>query len=525
MADDSVAADSRPNFLVILTDDMGYTDLGAFGGDDIKTPNLDALALEGVRFTNFHAAPSCKPSRAMLMSGNRNHEGGVGSQTARPEFAGQWGYEYQLPDRVAALPEALQEAGYDTFMAGKWHLNDGDASLPAARGFDRAFTLLEGADSHFDSAFVTEPAWSLDGARIHKPEGHSSDLFVDHMIQFMEESHTEGNPFFAYLAPTAPHWPIQVHPDWIDAYAGAYDDGYDQLCLRRMQRASELGAIPTNANIESCAMRDTPWEDMDEDSRLASSRRMETYAAMVEHMDMRIGDLLDYMDSRGLLENTWVIYMNDNGPQGTSWARTVGDLLDTNVDNSYAAIGTAASWVNHGLGWADATSSPFRGGKSRQHEGGIRVPAYAWRADLPTAGALDDDRLFIMDVMPTLLHLSGTAAPGGEFRGREVIPMRGKSFANRLMGSEESVHGDNVVAFDSADKRVVFIGEFKAVKEPGTEWELFNVLEDPGELTDLSATMPEKLAQLQAAYFAQGDLSNYIPLQPVAPSGGGLGSN
>lgn len=519
------AVDPRPSFLIILSDDMGYTDLGAFGGDDIATPNLDALAFEGVRLTNFHAAPSCQPTRSMLMSGNGNHEAGVGSQTAYPEHEGEWGYEYRLADRIAAMPEILQNAGYDTFMTGKWHLNEGDENLPAARGFDRAFTLLEGGDGHLVSAFETEPAWSLDGERIFKPEGYSTDLFVDYMIQFMEESHADGTPFLAYFAPTAPHWPIQAHPDWMDAYAGVYDEGFDLLCTQRMQRAAELGVLPETADVENCAQRELPWPELDEETRRAYARRMEIYAAMTGQLDVRIGDLLEYMDSRGMLDNTYIIYMNDNGPQGGSGgARTMGDWTAADVDNSYEAIGTPASWGNHGLGWADATSSPFREGKSHQYEGGIRVPAFVWHSNIEVSGSIDDDRLFIMDVLPTLLDLSGTAAPEGTFLGREIIPMRGKSFASRLSGNADSVHGDNPVVFDSADKRVVFIGDYKAVKEPGFDWELYNVQDDPGELQDLAEAMPDKLSELQDAYFAQAELSNYIPLRPAAP-GGGMGAN
>ncbi len=288
-------ANDRPSFLLITTDDMGYTDLGAFGGRDIPTHNLDRLAREGVRFSNFHATPSCAPTRASLMTGTGNHEAGLGTQLKVEGLQG-WGYERFLQDRVATLPEVLQAGGYYTIMSGKWHLGAADPSggnMPGDRGFDRDFALLQGADSHYSSVYLDRVEYSEDGERLADPprDYFSTTLYVDKLIGFLRDHEGSDQPFFAWFAPTEPHWPLQYPPGFEDTYAGAYDAGFDVLCLQRMAAALEEGVIPANADTTSCNKTEKPWDELDEETRATYRRTMEVYAAMVDHLDRETGRL------------------------------------------------------------------------------------------------------------------------------------------------------------------------------------------------------------------------------------------
>lgn len=512
----SQAADERPNVLLIVTDDMGYTDLGAFGGDDIATPNLDHLAMQGLRLTSFHVAPSCAPTRAMLMSGTGNHEAGLGTQISYPEFEGQEFYERYLPARIAALPEVLQQAGYHTYMAGKWHLGRGDetdGTVPGRRGFEQSFALLQGGDGHVHTVFEDPVEYSENGTRLKTPPSdfYSTTLFADKLIEQIDSA-SDSKPFFALFAPTAPHWPLQAPPGWLDRYRGSYDAGFDELCLRRMQGALEAGVLPVNADTSACPKEEVPWEELGDERRETYLRVMEIYAAMAEHLDLQIGRLVTHLEESGKLDNTWVLFLNDNGPQGGGFnTRFQGRLTAETRDNSLENLGLAWSWANIGQGWADAISAPFRDGKASQFEGGIRVPAFAWHADANRAGDTEGQLLTVMDIMPTILELTGTPVPGDNFANRTVLPMRGKSFAAVLQGETSVVHTpEEAIALDSAGRGVVMKGDWKIVREIRGDWMLFNILEDPGEGTDLASMNPQKLAELVADFERQAKASNYI---------------
>lgn len=520
----SAEQERRPNILLIVTDDMGYTDLGAFGGHDIPTPNLDWLAMEGLRLTNFHASPSCAPTRAMLMSGTGNHEAGLGTQLEYPEYEDQEFYERYMPPRIAALPEVLQAAGYYTVMSGKWHLGRGDPhgrTLPGLRGFDRAFALLEGGDGHVHSVF-DPPQYSEDGRQLDAPlaDFYSSTLYVDKLIEKLA-ANSANRPFFAWLAPTAPHWPLHAPPGWLGKYRGKYDEGFDVLCQKRMQGARDAGVLPASVSTSVCPKEEMPWVEVDDGRKASYVRAMEVYAAMVEHLDLEIGNVIEYLDREGELDNTWIIYMNDNGPQGGSLgSRTVGNLKRRDVDNSLGNLGLAWSWANIGQGWADALSAPYRDSKASQFEGGIRVPAFAWHARAARRGETEAQLLTVMDVMPTVLELTGTPAPGDTFAGRDVQPMRGKSFASVLAAAGELVHPpDEAIALDSAGRSVVIKGDWKIVREIAGDWMLFNIAGDPGETTDLAGREPDKFGELVADYEQQASASNYIRRVPHPEEG------
>lgn len=501
----------RPNFLIITTDDMGYTDLGAFGGTDMPTPNLDRLAMQGVRLTNFHASISCAPTRSMLMSGTGNHEAGLGSQRSSA-FDGHPGYERHITQRVLTLPERMQSAGYHTYLAGKWHLgNVVGETLPGDRGFERSFALLPGGFDHFklrdgeelpSTGNVLRVPYTEDGALVEElpDDFYSTNAYVEKMLGYLEESAASEQPFFAWFAPTAPHWPLQVHPDWLGKMRGSYDAGYDALCVARQQAALELGVLPAGADLSICPEIAAPWDQLSDEDKALNSRVMELYAEMVLHLDTEFGRIIEYLEESGQLANTYIIYHNDNGPEG-------GEIFDnrsglSRFNNDLDNLGNRDSWNNVGQGWADAQSAPFRRDKGSQFEGGTRVPAFITPPQSVSSGRISQSLLLVMDIMPTILELADIQEVSVNSQGNKVLPIRGKSFASILENQDSIVHDENeFIALDMAGNSVVMQGDWKIVRAANSEdWGLFNIALDPSETNNLANSQPEKLAELIADY-------------------------
>ena len=507
---ESTPSAKRPNFLIITTDDMGYTDLGAFGGLDIPTPNLDTLAMQGIRLTNFHASVSCSPTRSMLMSGTGNHEAGVGSQQIRPEFEGQIGYESLLSDRVVSLPERMVEAGYHTYLAGKWHLS-GEAFevLPSVRGFERSFALIPGGWDHYattpqdekpDVGYSPDIPYTEDGQLVTElpDDFYSTTAYVDKMIGYMESNESSGQPFFAWFSPTAPHWPLQVLPEWKDRFAGHFDQGYEALCYERQQNALEAGVLSDGVDMTLCPELAQPWDSLSDEEKALNRRSMELYAAMAAHMDTEFGRILEYLELSGQLDNTYIIYHNDNGPAPNEILDNRGRL--DRFDNSFENLGNRNSWINVGPGWTDAQSAPYREHKGSPFEGGIRVPAFIWSAGSEQTGRISDSMLTIMDVMPTIMELAGIEE--ADYPRQDALPIRGKSFTALLENESAVIHGsDEYIALDHSDTSFLREGDWKIVRKPGwQEWQLYNTQNDPSEQIELSEQHPEKLADLVAKF-------------------------
>ena len=507
-------AGSRPNFLVIVADDMGYTDLGAFGGSDIDTPNLDRLASGGMRFGNFHGHLSCSPSRAMLMSGTGNHEAGLGTQTDIASFRGQRGYERYLVDRVATLPEVLGAAGYRTYISGKWGLGGiGGPEIidPVERGFAKSFVLLHNGGGHYQPLFH-DSRYSHNGEPLaeNQPDVYSTTLFVDRLMSFFSEDEANDAPFFALFTPTAPHWPLHFPPQMQDTYAGRYDEGYDVLRERRAKGAASAGVLPAGVDPAGYVAEAAPWHSLSEADQALNSRLMEIYAAMTTHLDREIGRLLQHLQELGELDNTLILFINDNGAQGgaifggpRSYSR--GRTFDNDIGN----IGAGSSWANLGLGWAEAITAPYRDSKASVYEGGLRVAAFASWVGLAVPGAVSSHYLTNMDVMPTLLELAGVAHPAPRFAGREVQPMRGRSFAGLLRGDDAPVHPDDeAIALSSAGRHFMQRGDWKILQELNSDWELYNLVTDPYERNNLASDRPELLRELLAEFRQQALKSN-----------------
>ncbi|GME43308.1 putative arylsulfatase protein [Neofusicoccum parvum] len=533
----------RPNFLVIVADDLGFSDCGCFGSE-IQTPNIDALAQDAsaTRFTNFHVASMCSPTRSMLMTGTDNHIAGLGSLAElvrqSPAHQGKPGHEGHLNERVVALPELLRDGGYYTIMAGKWHLGLKKQHSPQARGFKRSFSLLPGAANHYGyepqyQDQINEPGPFFDSVTraLHIEDSeyveqlpadfYSSDFYASKLISYLAERTPDekAQPFFAYLPFSAPHWPLQAPAESMAKYRGAYADGPAALRLRRLQRLKELGLVDAGVvphEVVATAGEAPEWAAMDADARAKSARAMEAYAGMVDRMDWNVGRVVAQLKQSGEYDNTHVVFMSDNGAEGASIeARPVlGDHvlahLEKYYDNSLDNIGRRDSFVWYGTRWAQAATAPSRLHKRFSTEGGCRVPLVLKPAGGRSAGGkIADAFCTVMDIAPTFLELAGLKHPGTVYKGREIAPLRGASwtkFIEAVRGSEEkrvktTVHPeDYVVGFEVAGSAGLIKGRWKLTYVPFPKgpqrWELFDLLEDPGETTDLKEKEPKVFEEL-----------------------------
>jgi arylsulfatase len=510
----------RPNFLVIVADDLGFSDIGAFGGE-IATPNLDQLAMAGLRLTDFHSAPACSPTRAMLMTGTDHHIAGIGTmlEVTVPGFAGAPGYEGYLNDRVVALPELLCDAGYLTLMSGKWHLGDTMARSPWARGFERSFALLPAGGSHYGgglfSRFATvETLYTEDDRFVEAPEDfYSSDGFADKLLQYLEERDAgDERPFFAYLPFQAPHWPLQAPDEEIAKYRGRYADGPDALREARLAALKRLGLCPLDVTPHPVVPDGArEWDEMSPEEQAISARAMEVYAAMVTRMDWNIGRVVDYLRGTGELDNTVIIFMSDNGAEGAIVEAmplagpAIMEQVRLHYDNSLENIGRPNSCVWYGPRWAQAATAPSRLHKAFTTEGGIRVVAFITWSGFARQGAIGGAFSTVMDVMPTLLELAGAPHPGKQYMGHDIAPMLGKSLAPYLSGAVDFVHDASAGAgWELFGRRAIRQGDWKALYLPapyGTgRWQLYDLSADRGEIVDLAEARPEKLSELLALW-------------------------
>ncbi len=494
--------DTRPNILLIVADDLGYADLGVYGSD-IRTPNIDALAGEGMLFTQFHTAPMCAPTRAMLLSGNNNHVAGMGKQAASgPLQLHLPGYEAHLSDRIAPMPQLLAEAGYHTYMTGKWHLGNAVEHSPAAAGFERSFSLIHGAGSHYNSTGFTRGGslYREDEAEVEYPAGrYSTELFTDRLIEFIDASRGDGKPFFAYAAYTSPHWPLQVPEDYLDRYSGAYDQGYDALREERFASLKEAGIIPETSTLPPRNEAVRPWDELNAEEHRRESRKMELYAAMVENLDDHVGRLIDYLKANALYDNTLIVFMSDNGAAIEDFYNVGGyaPFLQENYDNTFENMGRPTSWVSYGPPWAEAGSAPFSRIKRYTREGGIMASMIAAGPGVGPRAAIEHAYLTVMDLAPTFLEIADAVYP----TGGSIVPMLGESMTELWAGTASAVHDDDyVTTLFHGGRAFIRQGRWKLVtlEPPFTEeaMELFDLEADPGETTNLAAIFPEKYAEM-----------------------------
>ena len=510
-------ADERPNIVLIVADDLGFSDIGAFGGE-IRTPNLDALAREGVQLTNFHAAPTCGPSRSMLLTGVDHHLAGAGINRAGlfrlPELRGRPGYEGYLNDSVVTFVTLLNDAGYNTYAAGKWDPGTRPGQLPVDHGFDQSFVLAAGGASHFNDMAGTfrpvsvVPYYENENKVEKLPEGFfSSKFYTDRIIDYINSNDDE-QPFMAYLSFTAAHWPLQAPDDWLDRYADDYEEGWDAVREARFNRQKDLGIIPAHAQLSVAHRAIEDWDSLLPAQRQVELKRVRTYAAMIENMDHHIGRLLETLSERDSNRETIIIFLSDNGAEGNA----VNQIMDndywipSSFDNRLANLGRQGSYMWLGLGWAQASVSPFRLYKSYTTAGGLRTPAIVHSTHGRTGTGIKDAIVIVRDIAPTILELAGVGQPDGSYNGRPVHQMSGTSFLDYLGGRSENVHNNEPLGWELYGSRALIKGEWKAVRifpPDGTgHWELFDIRTDPTETANLAADFPEVMAELIADWDA-----------------------
>jgi arylsulfatase A-like enzyme len=525
------AADARPNIVLIVADDMGYADMGAFGGE-IRTPNLDTLAQQGVRFTNFYTSTTCSPTRSMLFSGTDNHIAGLGNmdELLAPNQRGAPGYEGVLNDRVVAFPQLLKDAGYHTYMVGKWHLGKAPERIPAARGFERDFSILQGGGSYFDDTGINarspKSIFTRDGKYVAKlpRKYYATQEFTDTMIEFIESNRGDEKPFFAYVAHQAPHDPYHLPKKWMRRYSTQYDQGWDIIRKQRVKRMIEMGIIPEGTQPAERMWFLPQATNLAPGARAMAARKMELYAAMVENMDHHIGRLMNYLKSIGEYDNTLFVFCSDNGAEGSDLGALMRGRKGSLNYLFYAmnwsqtdpnAWGRPESYASAGAAWAQVSAAPFRLYKGWLAEGGIRSPLVVSGAGvrLP-AGRINNGLMHVMDVAPTLLDIAGVDHPS-RYKGREVVPPQGKSWKAMLAGETESARGsEEWLGWELWGNRAIRKGNWKLMwlwKPMGIEdWELYDLSKDPGETQDVGDQYPEKKKELLALWDEYVKTNNVI---------------
>lgn len=512
------AVAKRPNFLIILADDLGFSDIGAFGSE-IQTPVLDQLALSGVRLTGYHTSSMCAPTRAQLLTGVDSHLAGLGRMDEKPDkrYDGHPGYEGALRADVATLPEILRDHGYRTVQAGKWHLGHAPDKDPSQRGFQYSYVMIQGQQHHFGDDLSVDPekgtTYRENGKTLTKlPDGYySSDAYAAKLIEGLQTTRAQqgDKPFFAYLAFSAPHWPMHAPPEVIAKYRGKYSDGYEALRERRIKRQDELGLASAKLpRVYSDEVR--PWPKLSDRDKAYYIASQEVYAAMVDRLDTDVGKVVEYLKSTGEYENTVILFQADNGAAGRDFLRDAKPFNKfAKADNSPASIGTRASFAAVGSGWAEAGTSPSKLYKRYQTEGGTRVVAFLHYDGLPkiggsAAGSIDNVYTNVRDVAPTFLDMAGITAPTGTYKGRQVQPISGRSELAYWQGRVDRVYpADAPVAGELYGSKSLRKGDWKLVSLRGADWSLYNIASDPGETKDLSQAQPAKLAELK------GDWATY----------------
>ncbi|KQS05365.1 arylsulfatase [Sphingomonas sp. Leaf357] len=505
----------KPNILIIVADDLGYSDVGAFGGE-IRTPNLDALASRGLKLTGFHSAPACSPTRSMLLSGTDNHLAGLGnmSELLAPNQRGQRGYEGYLPSDIVSLADRLHDLNYATLMSGKWHLGTRAEDSPARHGFDQSFDLAQGGGNHYGLDISKKPGdfgttyWENGQQLATLPANfYSSDTYATKLIEFLGKA-DKTKPFFAYLTFTAPHWPLQAPDEDVARYKGKYDAGFEVLREHRLARQKALGLIPQNvvAHPIEVLKGSKRWADLSPLEKAEHSRAMEIYAAMVDRMDQNVGRVIAHLKATGQYDNTIILFTADNGAEGLDVARAEIPGLSLRVkaaDNRLENWGKPTSYIGYGPGWAQAATAPSWLYKGFTTEGGTRVAAFI---DWPGGKRSGVSGVYgtVMDVVPTLVEAAGGEWRGSSYAGRTVQPVRGSSWRPYLTGAAKRVHApDEHVASELFGRRAVRQGDWKAVNL-GDGWRLFNLADDPGETRDLAKSEPKRLAALAAAWDGYG---------------------
>lgn len=521
-----VDADQRPNILLILADDLGFSDLGAFGGE-IATPHLDQLAYAGTRFTNLHTTPTCSPTRAELLTGVDHHMAGFSNmkELITESQRGRPGYQGHLSPAIPTVAEKLSGLGYRTIMSGKWHLGEAPEHGPFNRGFQQVFALIEGGHNHFGKPGI--PPESLGGVTYREngketsipADFYSSDYFTDKLISYLGGE--DDRPFFAYLSFTAPHWPLHAPAENIANYRGKYDLGWATLRELRIERQQKLGLIPdTKAYKVPETLRD--WASLSKPEQRLQATKMEIYAAMVERLDWNIGRIKAHLAKTGMLQNTVIVFLSDNGAapdQLENMARKVPDFPTVDPGDS-EHWGSSESILAYGPNWAQAASAPRRLYKSVTTQGGLVSPTIIYYERLQNRPAIEASFVTVRDIAPTIVELAGGQVPDSQ---NSMLRLSGRSLVPLLTGTADRVHGyRDVFVWELFGQRAVRRGNWKLtyISRPNGsgKWELYDLTVDLEEARDVSEQNPKLVHELKGAWRRyQAQMQIILEEQVVSP--------
>ncbi len=497
------AAQSRPNILLIVADDMGWSDAGVYGGE-IYTPNIDRLASQGYQFLDFHVGAMCAPTRSMLMTGMDNHVVGLGNmvELLSDNQRGKPGYEGRLNGRAVTIATMLRDAGYHTYIAGKWHLGYTKESLPASQGFEDSFILAQGGADNYEKKSYT-PTY----ATVHfydglteatlPPNFYSTRFYTDKMIGWIDANLSDGKPFFGYVAYQAVHMPLQVPAEYSSRYISTYQAGWDKVKEVRYQRQVGLGIMPAGVKLTS-APGLPAWDSLSADQRRQDGKEMAVYAGMLEYMDMSIGRLLEHLKQKGVLDNTIVIFMSDNGGEARELMDHFPEYYAKNFNNGYEHLGEKGSFVEYGPEWAQVSMTPFSSFKGSASEGGVRAPLIISYPRAIPIGERTDAFASVVDLVPTMLQYAGVKPPSSE-------GLAGRSMVSLLSGTTNQVYPDSVsISQELSGGVAVYQGDYKLVRNippyGDRKWHLYDLKTDPTESKDLATTDPQRASAMEKDY-------------------------
>ena len=486
---------SKPNIILIVADDLGFSDLGCYGGE-INTPVLDSLANRGLRFSQFYNAARSCPSRASLLTGLYPHQTGMGDMVySTMNKKGIPSYQSQINRQSVTIAEVLEDAGYHTLMSGKWHIGDSVLDWPINRGFDRYFGLISGASSYFDVSKEANAgsmrilASNDRQIKTVSPNFYMTEAITDSALS-MINSISDNKPFFLYLAYTAPHWPLQARQKDIDLYKGKYDIGWDKIRYQRYLKQQNLHLFEKDPGF-SDRNEDVPdWISFG--NKELASQRMEVYAAMVHSLDREIGRLLQMLKEKNIDKNTLIIFLSDNG------ACSEDGVMGFDRFKNGEKPGGVDSFQSYGESWANACNSPFRYFKQFTHEGGISNPAIFYYPNvIKNTGSISNRRAHFMDIMATILDVSGTKYPK-TYKGNKIIPSESISLLPVLKDKKAKQH--KYLAWEHEGNKAITMGEWKCVKDRHRDWEMYNIKENRSETHNIKELYPIRFKKMMKIY-------------------------
>ncbi|MEO7989717.1 MAG: arylsulfatase [Chryseolinea sp.] len=510
---------TKPNIILIMVDDMGYSDIGSYGSE-IKTPNLDKLAGEGIRFREFYNNSICAPTRASLLTGQYQHRAGVGYFDVN---LGLPAYQGFLNKESLTLGEVLKQNGYSTLMSGKWHVGNDSLAWPNQRGFEQFYGIIGGAANYFDVSPLPfgnspYPVKLIKNNKRLKPKADSyyfTDEIGKNAAEFLDEQNKTGKPFFLYVAFTAPHWPLQALPEDIAKYKGRYDIGWDSLRVQRLARQKELGILEPSQTIAARDPEVPYWNKLTWDEQQLWKAKMEVYAAMIDRMDQNVGKILTKLKELKKDDNTLIIFISDNGAQGGY--RSFNQLNRGLIKNS-GPIGTSGSFDYQEQSWAYVSNTPLRQYKNNMHEGGFSSPFIAWFPKQIKGGSLVKGTGHLIDIAPTFYELAGAKYPTS-YNGITPNALVGKSLLPVLKGTATEVNRGEPIFWERAGNRAVHKGNWKIVSTyPSYKWELYDLNKDRGETKDIANERPEIVNELSTDYFKWAERTGVVDYDKIKPT-------